>query len=323
MNYGLAWLLLMNAWVAAAELPQAGDNPESTAECWLRNEVAEVQVGAHPYPRVIAFRLHGGLSPLRVSQTDQYYGVRSWYMEPGQVATSGLPALQPAELRLLSERHVRITAAPEPQSGLQLIMEVKLDEDAPVLTVRHGFRNMRDCERRLAAWVIMAVPHEGMGLVLWALDKTRVKSLLMFPGAAPDEPCLRLGRRAMGVDFGVPSRAGQFKVGTNSDAGWVAYLRPGLGLISTVRHENNAEYPEAGATTTFYTCGSQVAQGFGEVEQVGPLTLVAPGRTLWLEQRLEIVRLPAVAAEDADTWLEVVQEAMILGGNRGNYPLPP
>jgi hypothetical protein len=130
----------------------------------------------------------------------------------------------------------------------------------------------------------MAVPHEGIGLAAWAAGTTTTRSLMFFPGSDPTEPCLRLGREALGVDFAVPSKAGQLKVGTNSDAGWVGYLWRGQVMQSRVAHVEGAEYPEGGATATFYSCGQHTDEGFSEVEHVGPLTNVTPGQTLWLEQ---------------------------------------
>jgi hypothetical protein len=301
-------LFIATACCAAAAADDAPQSHQGIEGSWLRNDVAEVFVSGRPYPRVVAFRLVGEPSPFRVTTTDAYYGVRSWFMEPTQNETSGLPASQPAEVNLLTPLSIRLTAAREERSGLQLTMEIALDPKQPSLTVRHGFTNLRGAARRLAAWAIMAVPHEGIGLAPWAAGRTTIRAFTFIPGSDPTEPCLKLGTKALGVDFGVPSKAGQLKVGTNSDAGWVGYLWRGQALQSRVAHVEGAEYPEGGATATFYSCGQRLDEGFSEVEHVGPLTNVSPGQTLWLEQVIALVR--GVSSTDGiDACLAAVEDA--------------
>jgi hypothetical protein len=308
MSQSVPALLFVTVCCAAA----AADSPRQTHEgiegCWLRNGAAEAFVSGKPYPRVVAFRLVGGPSPFRVATTDPYYGVRSWFMEPAQSENSGLPSARPADFRDLTPLSVRLVAAPEPKSGLQLTLDVALDAERPSLIIRHGFRNLRDETRRLAAWAIMAVPHEGFGLAAWAKGTTAARSLMLFPGTDPTEPCLRLGKEALGVAFAVPSRGGQLKTGTNTDAGWVGYLWRGQALQSRVAHVARAEYPEGGATVTFYTCGQRRDDGFSEIEHVGPLTDVAPGQTLWLQQVIALAGGVA-SAGGVDASVAVIRKA--------------
>jgi hypothetical protein len=301
-------LFIATACCAAAAADDAPQAYQGIDGCWLRNGVAEAFVSGRPYPRVVAFRLLGGPSPFRVATTDPYYGVRSWFMEPSQNDDSGLPSAQPAEIQLLTPLSARLTAAREEKSGLQLTMEITLDPKQPSLTVRHGFANLRGETRRLAAWAIMATPHEGVALAPWATGQTTIRALTFIPGSDPTEPCLRLGKQALGVDFAVPSQAGQLKVGTNSDAGWVGYLWGGQAMQSRVAHVAGAEYPEGGATVTFYSCGRPADEGFSEVEHVGPLTNVDPGQTLWLEQVIALAD-GVSSVEGPDACLAAVEKA--------------
>jgi hypothetical protein len=275
---------------------------------WLTNRSAEAFVSARPYPRVVAFRSRGGTSPFRVSTADQFYGIRSWYLEPVQVDESPLPALQPAEIKRTGPRALRLTSAPAEAAGLRLIMEIALDDRRPELTVRHGFTNLRRKTRRLAAWSIMAFPHRGVGLMPWATAETTTRSYLFFPGVDITEPCLRMGRNAAAVDFRIPTRQGWVKTGANTDAGWAAYLGNGQAWVSAVPHVPGAEYPEGGGTVTLYSSGKKVDQGFCEVENVGPFTDTRPGQTVWLEQRVTIVDGVPLRSGDPDAWFAALQE---------------
>ena len=203
----------------------AAEKPEATHAgfdgWWLRNGKAEVI--AEPYPRLLAFRLKGGDSPLHVSHEYEYFGVRAWFLEPEQNRQSGLPALQPAVAKRTSSRS------------------------------------------------------------------------------------LRLGARALAVDYRILPQGLWFKVGTNTDAGWVAYVWDGLALKSSVPHAPDAEYPEDGGTITFFNSKKVTFEGkprFGEIENLGPLTDLAPGDTLWLDQKLEIIG--SVEGIDPEVWVDIL-----------------
>jgi len=304
--------VLVGAMVATALA--AGDAPVPATHhgldgWWLRNAAAEAFVCAKPYPRIVAFRLKGGTSPLRVTDKDEYVGVRAWYMEPKQVRMSPLPAHQPAEATLGS-RSLTLVSAPAQKCGLQLTTKVELDASRPVLTVRHGFKNLSPEARRIAAWAINAVPATGVGLVPWATGKGTMRAFLAFPGTDPAEPCLHLGSRALGIDFRVPPRKRWMKVGSNSDAGWAAFVWDSTALVTSVPHVAGATYPEGGGTATFYHFqGNAKKRSYGEVENVGPLTDVKPGDTVWLHQTLELVGGVEFKGDSPDNWMAAIERA--------------
>jgi len=91
------------------------------------------------------------------------------------------------------------------------------------------------------------------------------------------------------------------------DAGWIAYVWNETALKSTVGHVANAEYPENGGTVTMFNSTSEVFDGkprFGEIENVGPLSELMPGNTLWMEQELELIS--GIEADDPERWVEIL-----------------
>jgi len=145
--------------------------------------------------------------------------------------------------------------------------------------------------------------------VPWATGETTVRSYLVWPQVDATEPALRIGRNALAVDFRVPARAGWLKVGTNSDAGWAAYLWKNQALKSSVKHVAKGNYPEGGGTVTFYNSGKTPDEGFCEVENVGPLTRVAAGQIVSMEQRLEIRSGVKLMDDGPDAWLKAMEKA--------------
>ena len=291
---------------AALPLAAQTDQYESFTGFWLKNDRAEAFAIATPYPRVLAFRLKGGENPLHISREYEYIGVRSWFFEPTQIPESGLPALQPATAERTGARSVRLTAAPDDSSGLRLTMEIALDAERPILHIRHGFKNMRAEKRRIACWALNVIrPDAGVGVTPWRTGGRR--SLLFWPNTDPNEAGIYLGLRALALDYRITPQNGWQKVGTNGDAGWIAFVWNETALKSTVAHVADAEYPEDGGTVTMFNSTSEVFDGkprFGEIENVGPLSELMPGDTLWMEQELEL--FTRIETNDPESWVEML-----------------
>ena len=297
-------LLLLTALPLSAQAP--ADQYEGFTGFWLENDRAEAFAIATPYPRILAFRLKGGANPLHVNHDYEYIGIRSWFLEPTQIPESGLPALQPARAEVTGERFLRLTAAPDDSSGLQLIMEIALDADRPVLRIRHGFKNMRDAKRRIACWALNVIrPDAGVGVTPWRQGERR--SLLFWSDTDPNELGIHLGPRALALDYRIEPKNRWQKVGTNGNAGWIAFVWNKTALKSTVAHVQNAEYPEDGATVTMFNSTAEVFDGkprLGEIENVGPLSELLPGNTLWMEQELEL--FSGIETDDPESWVEIL-----------------
>jgi hypothetical protein len=281
---------------------------------WLTSDTCEAFVSGVPYPRVVAFRLKGQSSPLRVSTQDQFYGIRTWYMETDvSDDTILLPASQVAKVERLDSLSARITAAEEPASGLQLIMEVSLAPRDPVLTVRHGFRNLRDTDRRICVWALTALEHNGMAVTPWRPGKDAIRTCTWYFDSDPSEPCLRLGKIGMGVDYRVPSTKGCYKVGANTDAGWVAFCRGRSAMVSRAPFNEYGEYPEGEAPISFYNCGQKCEWGFCEMEHVSELKSLPRGGTVWMEQKLTLMEI-APTSDTVDANIEAIKIALKRGG---------
>lgn len=266
----------------------------------LSNPVAEAAFGVKPYPRVLTFRMKDGTSPLRQAEDDPFVGIRTWYMTPEPDKMAMLPCRQPAALTRFGERSVQLIAEPEPESGLQLILDIHLDDARPVLTIRHGLKNLGPEPRRLALWPIMAFPYAGVGIIPWGSQPTR--SLHYYFRTAPTEPAVKLGNRFIAVDFRIPVQGRSIKVGTHTDAEWAAYLWSGGTLRSRVAYTPGATYPDGGSTVTLYKSGPTMARELCEVEHVGPLTDVPPAGVLWLTQTVELLPDVTLDGDTPDDW---------------------
>ncbi len=295
-------LLLLTSISHGAQLSNAEFS--GYAGWWLRNASAEAFVIAEPFPRIIAFRTLGGENPLHVSHDYEYIGIRTWFLEPTQNAQSPLPALQPARVEEMESGGLRLLAAPADSADLQLCMEIDLHETEPILYVRHGMKNLRNEQRRLALWALNVIRADGgVGVAPWRSENRQ--HFIFWPNTDPDQDGIHLGRNALAVDYRVLPRHGWLKVGTDTDRGWIAFVYGKQALRSHVHHVANGVYPEGGGTVTMFNSTSEIFDGkarFGEIENVGPLSDLLPDNWLWMEQELQIVS--DLRGTDPESWIE-------------------
>ncbi len=270
------------------------------------NAAADAFVIADPYPRIVDFRLPGERSVLHVSKRHEFFGVRTWFMEPEQNDQSGLPARMRGRTLASEAAHVHLRTDVEPESRISLSMDVRLHESRPRLDILHGITNHDDGTREIAAWAITAVAAEtGLGLTRLRQDDRQV--IVCWTPSQLSEPMVVAHEHALALDFRIAPRGSHLKIGTDANCGWVACISGRHALVSKSEFKRGALYPEGGSTVTMFRSGSLPDGAFAEIENVGPLTQVEPGETITMQQRLEIV--DGEGATDIDSWLEVLDAA--------------
>jgi hypothetical protein len=279
---------------AAAELTAFGEYEG----VWLRSDVAEAFVAVKPFPRVLVFQQTGGPN-LLATHRRSLEGVRTWFMEPTQCKLSSRPARQPACVVALSPLHVEVDADAAAEAELRTGMHVTLASDRPELTIRHFMENLSEAPRELAVWSIVAFPQAGHAVIPFATDGPTDKpaktyrTIVLFEGTQPDDPAFSYSDDELTIDFGQP-RTEATKIGVCTNAGWAAWVGERTALRMDIDHDPVARYPEGGANVTAYLSGGPADRAWCELEHVGPLQIVEPGRRAWLTDRFTI--LPAEAA---------------------------
>ena len=259
----------------------------------LKSRVAQAFVIADPYPRVLSFSTARCPSPFYIAPME-YLALRAWFMEPVQTLAAGLPAALPGRVVVRAPRRVRIESPTEPHTRLQLILDVTLDADQPIMRVTHGFTNLADTPRTLAVWAIACVPLNGRFVVPWGPESKPFRSITYWPITNPAEPCFEFGQRAFGMDLTpVPLGTGALKVGVRTTCGWGAYVYDKTACIMSAPFIAGGDYPEGGGTMTMYKTTPKDKAGWAELERVGPLTLVPPHATATLNEEYMLRTLPA------------------------------
>ena len=252
---------------------------------WMSSDGTRAFVTATPFPRIIAFETPDHASVLHVSTAHEYYGVRSWFLEPEQTEQSGLPALMPAVFEETKDTGLTLRTAKEPQSGLSLRMTILIDPEARSLIVTHEFRNETARDRYMAPWGIVAVsPGDLIGFTKWRSGRRH--TLTVTAPARVSDPLVNHGYHTISVDFSRNPHAEFLKLGTDTDCGWVACANDRTAVWLHTAFDETGTYPEGGGTVTFFRSGEMTGGAFAEIESVGPLRHVGAGATMNLRQTL-------------------------------------
>jgi len=183
---------------------------------------------------------------------------------------------------------LRVTAPAQEAAGIRKQIDVRLEAGQPRLRVTSRIRNVGTTPLRYAAWSLSVLRPGGRAFVpldvgpLTAFDATR--RLILWSYAEIDDPRYRFGDRLIQIDHDrVPSpppsqpgrRDDESKIGVDSTQGWAAYLLDGTLYVKRFPHDPTGEYPDGGATVEVYS-----SHEFLELENLGPLTTIAPGEEI-------------------------------------------
>lgn len=166
--------------------------------------------------------------------------------------------------------------------------------------------------RRLALWMIVAVPPRGTLVFSNAggieAGRRAHGRLTSFWASAWNAPGLSLEGEAVALDLERSAGVGSIKYGTRSNAGWIAGLRPDLGqmLLGRTTYRPGDQYPDEDCNLEIWAGMTMEKVSYAEMEWLSPWQDLAPGRTLAWSVTLE-TREYASAATGAKALVEAVR----------------
>lgn len=244
-------------------------------------------------PRIIRLGFVGGENEFSESKSDLgkvggnqwrgYGGHRLWAAPEATPRT-----YYPDNVRLEAKvdgNTLTLTAPPELDSsfkvntGVQKEMQIAMHPDGRV-TVVHRITNTNLWPVELAAWAISVMSRGGRAIIPAPDPTPHPQALLpVRPMAVWSYTNLADSRLLWGKRYIVvkqdPSRGEPLKLGVGNEKGWVAYARSGHLFVKVYNYAEGARYPDFGSNTEVWT-NSQIL----EVETLGPLTTLAPKKTV-------------------------------------------
>jgi hypothetical protein len=292
----------------------------------LSNGVVEARVVTDIGPRIMSFNRVGEPNVLYMREAELGgQGEGDWifrggwrlWISPEVKETTYVPDNSRCEVEVVNDG-VIVTGPPQPAAGIQKQVDVRLVAGEPHLRIVSRIKNVSPREVTYAAWSLPVLRPGGRALIpldvgeLAAFDA--IRRIILWSYTEHDDPRYRFGDRLVQIDHSKvkpppPNQTGrrddESKIGVDSSQGWAAYVLEGTMLLKRFPHTQGATYPDGGSTIEVYSSSE-----FLELENLGPLTTIAPGEEIvlpedwWLFEGVKIPEAEAEALRAIERYLE-------------------
>jgi hypothetical protein len=260
-----------------------------SAHCW-------VEVLASGGPRVVRLGLTGG--PNLFAETpdaswegghgtyELLGGHRFWFApESDDCSVPDAAGLTLSAIAGASGPAARLVGAVEAPTGLRKTIEVRLDPDSAVVSLRHILANEGSRTLEIAPWPVTQFRLGGVAVIPLppADEKPSIRPnqlVVLWPYASGTDGRLEIGDHRITVW----ARSDKpVKVGCLSAIGVAGYLIDGLLVVLRFDPVRDAVHADLGCNLEIY-CDDRTI----ELESLGPLVRLAPGDSVTHDERWEI-----------------------------------
>jgi hypothetical protein len=291
------------------------------ANCYrISNGEVELIVTGDVGPRVIRFGFVGGDNilkefPEQIGKTGETEfqlrgGDRVWKAPEDPVATWA-PDNVPVTVQI-TPNGVIAREPVEPLTGLQKEIEVNLAPSGTTVKVSHRITNHSLFPLEFAPWALTMMAQGGTVISGFPprghhpqnLEATN--PLVMWAYTDLSDPRWKFTRKYLTLHQD-PNNTDAQKLGMFNQNTWAAYLRNDQVFVKRTTADPAKQYPDFGCSFETFTNNL-----FLEIETLGPLTKLTPGKTVELVEHWGLfrnVKLDAITDEDLDrTILPLVQQ---------------
>ena len=250
----------------------------------LANRQIELIVTGDVGPRIIRLGYIGRENmfmefpeQLGKTQSDKWLsfgGHRLWHAPEAQPRTY-YPDFDPVLIQEI-ENGMIVTQPPEPTTGLQKQIEIRLSPEEAKVELRHTLINHNLWSIETAPWAISVMAPGGVAILPLPPRGQHPDFLLptatisLWPYTNLSDPRWLFGERYIFV-FQDSKRTTPQKIGLFTTDAWAAYVNLGVMFIKQVPIQFDGIYPDLGANFEVYT-----DQSILEVESLGPIESIPP-----------------------------------------------
>jgi len=243
--------------------------------------VATLDIG----PRIIRYGFAGDANVFCVREEDagkvggdewrNYGGHRLWH-SPEVMPRTYSPDNQAVDCQQI-QNGIKLVQKPEPWVNMQKEIDVVLSPDSSKVKVIHKITNVGAWAARLAPWSISVMSTGGIEIIPQVKKDTGFlpnRSVVLWPYSKMNDPRVYWGEKYIALRQD-PHMKPPFKLGTQNEKGWAAYVNNGQMFVKRYSHMPESEYPDFGASFETYTTDWMI-----EIETLGPLVDLEPGATV-------------------------------------------
>lgn len=217
------------------------------------------------------------------------YGGHRFWTAPEDVRTTYVPDNNPVAWAW-NGRELTLRQAVDPRTKLEKSIALACQPDGSV-RLRHRITNRGRRAVTLAPWALTVMAPGGEAVLPHEPKKSHkthklpARPLILWPYADMSDTRYTWGRDAIRVKQDPARRTAQ-KIGVFSTVGWMAYLWKGHAFIK--RHSaESGRHPDMGCNVELFVNGDIL-----ELETLGPLTILSPGRSVTHDEAWSLHRAP-------------------------------
>jgi hypothetical protein len=262
----------------------------------LQNDHLRLDYLAEAGPRLVRLILAGATDNLLAEAPDAHWTTPfgEYFLRGGHRVALAPEALElsyvPDDQGLSIEElplGVRLIGPTETASGVRKSIEIQLQPDRPVITLRHAVRNDRAEPIEIATWAISLLPPGGYAVAplrtTTLLNRHRPdRQLVLWPYASWQDERLFADDDYVWID--AQPCPTELKIGVLA-RGWLGYLRSGVFFLKRFDPQLEQRHPDLNTNVQLY-CNSH----YIELETLAPLTALEPGQSSVHIETWEIYR---------------------------------
>jgi len=192
---------------------------------------------------------------------------------------------------------VQVQSDRELSVGVQMDKEFVIDPDTGELGLTQRMRNITSSDISFCLWDRTLCKGGGFALIPlnkksrfkagWALRRGKAGSY-NYDGSKPADNRVRIMDGMLIAQATALPGAAEMKLGADSDAGWIAYVRGKVLFVKYFPVVRDGNYSDGGNTVELF-CSDRVA----EVEPLSPETVLKPGQNYSFPEKWTLLELPA------------------------------
>src|SRR5665647_405408 len=278
----------------------------------LANNQVEVLAAIDYGPRIVSFKRINGENLLfedtegfilnNNPEIENAYGLgKVWHGKGGHrfwVAPEKMPFTYYPDDSLVSYeingKILRFFQDPQVENGIQLIMELMLEEEAKI-KVNHIVKNISCSPMEIAPWAVTVMAGGGVEIIPRTLRQEEFlpnMNLVLWPYTDLNDNRISFDKeyiflKQIKFDSNSTEKKGRLKIGISNEEGWVAYINKGQMFKKEFFFDRKGLYPDYGASYETYTDDNII-----ELESLGCLEILAPGEETNHEEIWTIHEIP-------------------------------
>jgi len=186
---------------------------------------------------------------------------------------------------------VKVTSERDSNVGIQMEKEILIEPGSGDLGIVQTMRNISDKEVAYCLWDRTLCKNDGFALLPlnpksrfkagWSLRRT-IEGRFVYDGNSPQSPNVKLMKGVLVARCQGPAT----KVGTDSEAGWIGYVRGRQLFVKYFPCFSDGRYSDGGNSTELY-----FDESVAELEPLSPEVKLAPNETYSFPEKWTLLEL--------------------------------